>query len=51
MRDLHVPLGDDRHRKFKAAVKVLGYETMASYVREQVRAAIKQAENVERSEK
>ncbi len=51
MRDLHVPLDDDQHRKFKVAVKVLGYETMTSYVREKARAAIKQAEAIKRSKK
>ena len=51
MRDLHVPLEDSQYEKFRLAVKKLGYVTMVSYVREQVRAAIKQAETIERSKK
>lgn len=41
---LHVELEDSQYSKFQLAVKKLGYRTVSEYIREQVRAAIKQAE-------
>jgi Arc/MetJ-type ribon-helix-helix transcriptional regulator len=43
LKNLHVKLEDSQHQRFRLAVKKLGYGSMASYVREQVRRAIKDA--------
>ena len=40
---LHVSLLDEEHRRFKIAVKKLGYCTMSAYLRECVREVIERA--------
>lgn len=41
---LHVELEDCQYREFRIALKKLGYGTVSEYIREQMRAAIKQSE-------
>lgn len=48
MRQLHVDLQENQLRKFKAAVKALGYATMSSFIREKIRQAIREAEDIDR---
>ena len=40
---LHVELEDRQYREFQLALKKLGYRTVSEFIRQQVRAAIKQA--------
>jgi Arc/MetJ-type ribon-helix-helix transcriptional regulator len=45
-QQLHVDVTSEQLRKFKAAVKVLGYATMSEYIRAKIRQAIKEAEDI-----
>jgi len=45
-QQLHVDVTSEQIRKFKAAVKVLGYGTMSEYIRQKIREAIAAAEEV-----
>lgn len=40
---VHIDIEDSQLRKFKDAVKALGYRTMSEYIREKIRQAIKEA--------
>ena len=40
---LHINMLEEQHRRFKIAVKKLGYATMSAYVRECVRESIEKA--------
>jgi len=47
---LHVEVNPQQLQKFKATVKVLGYGTMSAYVRQKIREAIKEAEQISQEE-
>lgn len=40
---LHIDLDDGQYKRFRAAIKKLGYKTVSAFVREKVRNAIKEA--------
>jgi Arc/MetJ-type ribon-helix-helix transcriptional regulator len=46
-QQLHIDVNSQQLRKFKAAVKVLGFGTMSEYIRAKIRQAIKEAEEIE----
>jgi len=44
---LHVEVDSKQIQKFKAAVRVLGYRTMSEFIREQIRQAIREAQEID----
>jgi Arc/MetJ-type ribon-helix-helix transcriptional regulator len=46
-QQLHIDVTSKQLRKFKAAVKALGYGTMSEYIRAKIRQAIKEVEEIE----
>ena len=47
MPQLHVDLQETQLRKFKDAMKALGYRTMSAFIRQKIREAIREAEKIE----
>jgi Arc/MetJ-type ribon-helix-helix transcriptional regulator len=46
-QQLHIDIASEQLRKFKAAVKALGYGTMSEYIRAKIRQAIREAEQID----
>jgi hypothetical protein len=46
-QQLHIDVTSEQLRKFKAAVKTLGFATMSEYMRAKIRQAITEAEEIE----
>jgi len=41
---IHVEVENDQYKRFRAAIKKLGYKTVSAFVREKIRNVIKEAE-------
>lgn len=47
-QQLHIDVDGQQLKKFKAAVKALGYVTMSAYLRQKIFEAIREAKEIDR---
>jgi len=51
LHDWHIKLDCNQYKRFRAAIKKLGYKTASAFVREKIRQAIREAEEIEKVSK